>query len=57
MYMSNNGVHVFLFPHILAKTYLLPFLFFFLAALRNLWDLGSLTKDQTCAPYSGSMES
>ena len=29
IYIANNSVHVFFFPHILAKTYLLPFFFFF----------------------------
>ena len=31
--------------------------FHFLAALCGLWNLGSLTRDQSCAPYSGSSES
>ena len=31
--------------------------FFFLAALRSLQDLSSLTRDQTRSPSSGSMES
>ena len=29
----------------------------FLATLCSLWDLSSLTRDQTCAPCGGSMES
>ena len=31
--------------------------FFFLAVLRDMWDLSSLTRDRTRAPYSGSLES
>ena len=30
--------------------------FFFLAVLCSMWDLSSLTKDQTCALCIGSME-
>ena len=33
------------------------FFFFFLAALCSMWDLSSLTRDQTQAPCIGSMES
>ena len=33
------------------------FLFFFLAVPRGLQDLSSLTRDRTCAPCSGRMES
>ena len=33
------------------------FLFFFLATPHGMWDLSSLTRDQTCAPCSGSTES
>ena len=29
----------------------------FLATLCSLWDLSSLTSDQTCAPCGGSVES
>ena len=31
-------------------------LFFFLATLHSLWDLGSLTRDRTRAPCSGSTD-
>ena len=43
-----------LFPWDVKSWYLLRF---FLAASRNLWDLSSLTRDQTRAPWSGSVES
>lgn len=33
------------------------FFFFFLTSLLLSWDLTSLTKDATCAPCSGSVES
>ena len=33
------------------------FLFVFFFWLRGMWDLSSLTKDQTCAPCTGSVES
>ena len=36
---------------------LLFILFYFLAALCSMWDLSSLTRDQTHAPCSGSTES
>ena len=33
------------------------FFFFFLATLHSMWDLSSLTRDGTCAPCIGSVES
>ena len=33
------------------------FFFFFLATPSGMWNLSSLTRDRTCAPCSGSMES
>ena len=31
--------------------------FFFLALPCGMWDLSSLTRDRTCAPYNGGMKS
>ena len=42
-----------LVPHSL----FLVFFVFFLAIPNGMWDLSSLTKDQTCAPCPGSSES
>ena len=33
------------------------FFFFFFAAPHSMWDLSSLTRDQSCTPLSGSVES
>ena len=33
------------------------FVYLFLAELSSMWDLSSLTRDQTCGPCSGSVES
>ena len=36
--------------------FMIPGIFFFLAMLRGMWDLMSLTRDGTRAPCSGSAE-
>ena len=41
----------------LFKCFVLSFKHFFLAMSRGMWDIGSLTRDQTSAPCTGSSKS
>ena len=45
-------IYIYIYTHTHTHT-----LFFFLVVLGNMWDLISLTRDQTYTPCSGSKES
>ena len=50
------NVFIFYYANILVSFFFF-FFFFFLVTPQGFWDFSSLTKDQTCAPGSGSPES
>ena len=54
LFFFNNFIEVEFVPSFLFVCFVIIVFFFFLAAPCGMWGLNSQTRDQTCAPCSGS---